>query len=128
MARRSKDADGEVVDEISPAEAQAALRVGAAIVIALVLAGPGLIEAARGRRDFAGAAWWFFLSLIAARVAIMIVWSVWVGYRRAIDTERHELEQQRLAKDLDRRRAEAVRAAEEASAAATAAETEMAGS
>ncbi len=92
--------------EISPAQAQAALRVGASIVLALVLAGPTLLSAARGERDFTSAAWWFLLSFVAARVATTVLWAVWIGYRRSIDDEARRRETESLVRELDRRRAD----------------------
>ncbi len=91
---------------ISPAEAQAALRVAAAIILTLALAGPGLVSAAQGERDFQTAAIWFLLTFLAARLGLAIVYGVWLGYRRQIDADRAQAEQRSLALEVDRRRAE----------------------
>jgi hypothetical protein len=117
MGRKDADDDNEAaavtVTRIGPGEAQAAMRVAASIILALLLGGPGLYEAGIGRRDFASAAWWFFLSLTASRIAVTILWSVWAGYRRSIDDQHRERERDELAKELDRQRAERSRAVAE---------------
>ena len=97
---------GRSRNTISPAEAQAALRVAVSIVLTLVLAGPGLVSAAQGQRDFQTAAIWFLLTFLATRLGLAIVYGVWLGYRRQIDTDRAQAEQRSLVLEVDRRRAE----------------------
>ena len=91
---------------VSPAEAQAALRVGVAIIVTLALAGPGLISAAQGERDYSTAAMWFLFTFVVTRVGLAVVFGVWLGYRRQIDTDRAKAEQRSLVHEIDRRRAD----------------------
>jgi hypothetical protein len=104
MARRNKSAP--TGHTVSPAEAQAALRVGIAMIVTLALAGPGLISAAKGEREYSTAATWFLFTFVVARVGLAVVFGVWVGYRRQIDTDRAKAEQRSLVLEVDRRRAD----------------------
>jgi hypothetical protein len=104
MARGDDDAKSR--NTVSPAEAQAALKVAVAIVLTLALAGPGLVSAAQGQRDFQTAATWFLLTFLAARLGLAIIHGVWLGYRRQIDTDRAKAEQRSLVLEVDRRRAD----------------------
>ena len=104
--------DTDIVEDaavVSPAEAQAAFRLAASLILALALGGPGLLQVLTHEREFIGAAWWFLLSFVAARVAVGVVWAVWASYRRSIDEHRTVGQREQLALEMDRRRADLLR-------------------
>ena len=88
MARDIDDEDllDEDEDEgISLAALGAHLRLLGSTVVALLLAGPALIDVVYGRQDLETAAWRFLLVFLGARVAASIVWNVYAAYRRQQD-------------------------------------------
>src|ERR1051325_11743752 len=81
------DADDpdDAEDTLSLAALGAQLRLLGATVVALLLAGPSLIDVVYGRQDLETAAWRFLLVFLGARVAASIVWGVYASCRRQQD-------------------------------------------
>jgi hypothetical protein len=106
--------DEEPTSTVSPVEAQAALRFAASVALTLLVAGPGLISAAQGDRDFVQSGWFFLLAFGVSWVGTGILWSIWLGYRRSIDAAARASERQSLAVEIGRRKAELARELEAA--------------
>lgn len=68
--------------DVHPSVADLAMRIGLALVVALVLTARTLAATFEGRVDFVDGLWHFFVCYVLARIGIAVVWQVYGIYRQ----------------------------------------------
>lgn len=76
---------GKAAKVVPAVVADAAARVGTALVASFLMAMPALRDAVGGRRDLLGAVVWWASCYIVSRLAIAAVWSLYESYRAGRD-------------------------------------------